>query len=114
MDAIIAFQEMQDVLEAIEDVADVLDGYDVALPKAEYDYQTKKREVTERLRGQEPATTLRDTVRGIPEVAELRRVRDELNYKRQTARQEHTRLMGKMYVLRDQINREWNRPSNMA
>lgn len=114
MEGILAFQELQDVLEALEDISDVLDAYDVALPKAEYDYQVKKREVTERLRGNEPATTLRDTVRGIPEVAELRRVRDELNYKRQTARQEHTRLLGRMYILRDQINREWNRPSNMA
>lgn len=111
-DAIKVIQEIEEIEEAIEQASDLLDRYDEALPKAEYDYQTRRREVMTELRRSEGATMARETVRGVPEIAELRRVRDELTYKMRSLRAFREDLRAKLYVRKDEANREWTRPSN--
>ena len=112
MDGLTTYQEMQDLEEAMEDASDLLDKYDMALPQAEYEYQTRLREVMHELRRTEGATMARETARGVPEVAELRKVRDELTYKMRSLRSFKEDLRAKLYVRKDMAQREWTRPSN--
>lgn len=114
MEEIVAYQEILAIEDEMNELHELLMVYDAELPRAKDAYEVKKREVTERLRGQEPVTTLRDTVRGIPEVAELRMTRDELLYKRQTAHQWLTCLMGRRTTLREMMSMEMNMLSNMT
>ena len=112
IDGILVYQEMLDVEEAMEELTDLLDRYDEALPQAEYDYQTTKHDVLLDLRKNHAATVAREIVRGDPRVAEKRMVRDQLRLRRQTASNELRKLIGRHLRLRDEVNRDYGRPSN--
>lgn len=112
MDGLTLVQEIEDLEEALEAASDMLDKYDLALPQAEFEYQTKRREVMHELRKTEGATMARETVRGVPEIAELRKTRDELTYKMRSLRAYREDLRAKLYVRKDMARVEYTRPSN--
>lgn len=112
IDGILVYQEMLDVEGAMEELTDLLDRYDEALPQAEYDYQTTKHDAFLKVKAEEGTTVAREIVRGDPMVAEKRMVRDQLRLRRQTASNELRKLIGRHLRLRDEVNREYGRPSN--
>ena len=112
MEAISLYQQMLDVEEAMEDCTDILHRLDSALPKAEEEYQRVRHDAFLNLKASYGPTAAREIFRGHPAVAEARRERDELRCERQTAVKELTRLTSLHLRLRDDVNREYARPSN--
>lgn len=113
MEGVDLFLDMWETLRAIDDVTDVLDRLDELVPQTEMAYQTRKREVELMLKSTEGATLARDTVRGFPEVAELRMERDRTRCERQSARERLASLRARLYALEGMARREWNRPEEV-
>lgn len=109
MDGLDLYREMQDVQEAVDALFGVLDGLDADEPLAEMEYQVRKREVEMELRERYGATVARDTVRGVPEVAELRLRRDTVRNDRQSARERLWTYRQRLAILKDMAAREWTR-----
>lgn len=111
-EGIVLYQQMLDTEEAMEWCTDLLHGLDESLPRAEEAYELAKHDGYLELRDRYGATAAREIIRGDPDVAHARRERDELRCQRQTAVKELSRLTSVHLRLRDDVNREWARPSN--
>lgn len=109
---ILIYPEMDDLHQALEDASDLLDKYDVALPRAEQEYQEAKAARFAELRAEYGVTAANAMVRGDPEVSELRRRRDELKYQMSSLRSYKADVRSRLFTLQDQCRREWQRPSN--
>jgi hypothetical protein len=111
-EGIALYQQMLDTEEAMEWCTDLLRRLDESLPEAEELYELVKFERYVELKAEHGATAAREIIRGDPDVAHARRERDELRCQRQTAVKELSRLTSVHLRLRDDVNREWARPSN--
>jgi len=112
MDGLLIYQQLLEAEEAQEFYTELLHWTDSALPMAENVYQRGKHDIELELRGKHGATTARDIVRGDERVAHARMLRDRLSCMRQTANKELARLTSLHLRLRDDMNREYSRPSN--
>jgi hypothetical protein len=112
MEGLVIYQRLLKAEEAQEFYTELLHWSDTALPIAERMYQTVKHDVTIELRRTHGATIAREVVRGDERVAWARMLRDEIRNTRQTANKELARLTSLHLRLRDDMNREYSRPSN--
>lgn len=112
MDGVSIYVELGRLTDEAEALSDELDALDLSAPRAEMAYQVRKCEVELELRRTMGATVARDTVRGDPEVAQLRLERDMLSNRRQTVRERLAQVRAQLYIYEGMARREWTRPSN--
>lgn len=111
-EGIVLYQDMIDAEDLMEQYTELLHRLDDELPDAEDEYQRARHDRYLEIRAACGATAAREIVRGDPEVAPLRKERHRLSLQRQTANKELQRLTSRHLRLRDDVNREWGRPSN--
>lgn len=110
MDGLSAIQQLNDLQAQLDATISLMSKQGKELSEAERDYYIALRQQAVLMKDAgEPATLINLTIKGVPEVANLRYERDFAQSRYDTSREKIMALKLNIHVLREIISREWGR-----
>ena len=110
MDGLKALQQLNDLQKQLDDTISLMAKQGKELSEAERDYYIALRQQAVLMKDSgEPATLISSTIKGVPEVANLRYERDFAQSRYDTSREKIMALKLNIRVLEGIIEREWGR-----